>query len=174
MEFIDGVAVESGSVQAFDYSAVTKELLGSNEYYVLAGSGLPANSTLEIPPSLSDNQQALWKGDSWSVVSDYRGCTVYSDAGEMVLWSQIGDLPAGFSLQPSSRYYVVEAERKKSLLKASVDSEIAWRQDAVDAEIATAEEAAALSEWKKYRVLLMRIDTSKAPDIEWPTPPVVS
>lgn len=25
---------------------------------------------------------------------------------------------------------------------------------------------------EKYRVLLMRIDTSKAPDIEWPTPPV--
>lgn len=174
MEFIDGVAVESGSVQAFDYSAVTKELLGSNEYYVLAGSGLPANSTLEIPPSLSDNQQALWEGNSWSVVSDYRGCTVYSDAGEMVLWSQIGDLPAGFSLQPSSRYYVVEAERKKSLLKASVDSEIAWRQDAADAGMATDEETVALAEWKKYRVLLMRIDASKAPNIEWPTPPVVS
>ncbi|MBA8060821.1 tail fiber assembly protein, partial [Citrobacter sp. RHBSTW-00104] len=30
-------------------------------------------------------------------------------------------------------------------------------------------ETAALSEWKKYRVLLMRVDTSK-PD--WPTPPV--
>ncbi|MGS4547690.1 tail fiber assembly protein [Enterobacter roggenkampii] len=27
-----------------------------------------------------------------------------------------------------------------------------------------------LTEWKKYRVLLMRIDTSKAPAIEWPTP----
>ncbi|AWL54250.1 tail fiber assembly protein [Klebsiella pneumoniae] len=48
---------------------------------------------------------------------------------------------------------------------------MSWRQDAVDAGIATTEEAAALSEWKKYRVLLMRIDTSKAPDIEWPTPP---
>ncbi|EOV4147095.1 tail fiber assembly protein, partial [Yersinia enterocolitica] len=42
----------------------------------------------------------------------------------------------------------------------------------VDAGIATQEETSALSEWKKYRVLLMRVDTSKAPDIEWPTPPV--
>ncbi|TKU53879.1 tail fiber assembly protein, partial [Citrobacter sp. wls711] len=30
------------------------------------------------------------------------------------------------------------------------------------------EETAALSEWKKYRVRLMRVDTSKAPDIKWP------
>ncbi|MBW8510755.1 tail fiber assembly protein, partial [Escherichia coli] len=45
------------------------------------------------------------------------------------------------------------------------------RQDAFDAEIATAEETAALSEWKKYRVLLMRVDTSKAPDILWPPQP---
>ncbi|EOA1639273.1 tail fiber assembly protein, partial [Escherichia coli] len=25
--------------------------------------------------------------------------------------------------------------------------------------------------WKKYRVLLNRVDTSTAPDIEWPTSP---
>ncbi|MFW8068216.1 tail fiber assembly protein, partial [Klebsiella pneumoniae] len=36
---------------------------------------------------------------------------------------------------------------------------------------ARTEAAAALSEWTKSRVLPMRIDTSKAPDIEWPTPP---
>ncbi|EJR7676439.1 tail fiber assembly protein, partial [Escherichia coli] len=26
--------------------------------------------------------------------------------------------------------------------------------------------------WKKYRMLLNRVDTSTAPDIEWPTNPV--
>lgn len=63
------------------------------------------------------------------------------------------------------------AELKKTTLKSAADAEISWRQDAVDAGITTTEEAAALSEWKKYRVLLMRIDTSKAHDIEWPTLP---
>ncbi|EKK4598230.1 TPA: tail fiber assembly protein, partial [Escherichia coli] len=48
-----------------------------------------------------------------------------------------------------------------------------WRQDAVDAGIATDEETSTLTQWKKYRVLLMRVDTSTAPDIEWPTPPAV-
>lgn len=63
----------------------------------------------------------------------------------------------------------VEATAKKAHLRTVADAEIAWRQDAVDAEIATEEESAALADWKKYRVLLMRVDTAKP---EWPTPPV--
>ncbi|TXU80301.1 tail fiber assembly protein, partial [Enterobacter roggenkampii] len=47
-------------------------------------------------------------------------------------------------------------------------TEISWRQDAVDAGIATDEETAALVEWKQYRVLLMRVDITKP---VWPTPP---
>lgn len=60
------------------------------------------------------------------------------------------------------------AERQKLALKFAADSEISWRQDAVDAGIATGEETAALSEWKKYRVMLMRAETLNP---VWPTPP---
>lgn len=49
---------------------------------------------------------------------------------------------------------------------------IAPLQDAVDISIATDAEIARLAEWKRYRVALSRIDTSKAPDIEWPVMPV--
>lgn len=48
---------------------------------------------------------------------------------------------------------------------------IAPLQDAVDISIATDEETSRLSEWKRYRVALSRIDTSKAPDITWPVKP---
>ncbi|EEE2022179.1 tail fiber assembly protein, partial [Salmonella enterica subsp. enterica serovar Clackamas] len=41
-------------------------------------------------------------------------------------------------------------------------------QNAVDPGIATDDEKAQLDEWKKYRVLVNRVDTSN-PD--WPTPP---
>ncbi|EHS4736056.1 tail fiber assembly protein, partial [Salmonella enterica subsp. enterica serovar Lansing] len=41
-------------------------------------------------------------------------------------------------------------------------------QDAVELDIATSEERAQLNEWKKYRVLVNRVDTS-APD--WPDIP---
>lgn len=63
---------------------------------------------------------------------------------------------------------VAAAEQKKSALRAATDAEIAWRQDAVDAGLVAEEETAALTEWKKYRVLLMRVDTAKP---VWPTPP---
>jgi len=48
---------------------------------------------------------------------------------------------------------------------------IAPLQDAVDISIATDAEIARLAEWKRYRVELSRIDTSKAPDITWPVRP---
>jgi len=48
---------------------------------------------------------------------------------------------------------------------------IAPLQDAVDISIATDEEIARLSEWKRYRVELSRIDVTKAPDISWPEKP---
>lgn len=63
------------------------------------------------------------------------------------------------------------AENMMSALRSTADAEISWRQDAVDAGIATVEETATLVEWKKYRVLLNRVDTSKP---EWPMPPGTS
>lgn len=63
-------------------------------------------------------------------------------------------------------------EQKKAKLRSIADTEISWRQDAVDGGITTKEETAALTEWKKYRVLLTRVDTSLAPNIDLPKVPV--
>lgn len=79
--------------------------------------------------------------------------------------------PAWVDIPPLSAEVVIAmAEQKRAQLRAVADSEIAWRQDAVDAGIETEEETAALADWKKYRVLLMRVDTT-AP--VWPTQPDV-
>ncbi|MDU7134954.1 MAG: tail fiber assembly protein, partial [Enterobacteriaceae bacterium] len=42
---------------------------------------------------------------------------------------------------------------------------------AVDLDMATATESAALLAWKKYRVLVNRVDVMLAPDIDWPEQP---
>lgn len=73
--------------------------------------------------------------------------------------------------EPTTEQLIASTELKKKGLAEIASTEIAWRQDAIDAEIATEEETTALAEWKKYRVRLMRIDASKAPDIEWPILP---
>ncbi|HCL9303869.1 TPA: tail fiber assembly protein, partial [Escherichia coli] len=44
-------------------------------------------------------------------------------------------------------------------------------QTVVELEIATEEETSLLEVWKKYRVLLNRVDTSTAPDVDWPAAP---
>lgn len=64
-----------------------------------------------------------------------------------------------------------EAEAKKQALIAEAATAIAPLQDAVDLDMATSEEDAKLKEWKEYRVMLTRVDTSTAPDIIWPVKP---
>lgn len=80
--------------------------------------------------------------------------------------------PVWVDTPPPTREQLISlAEQQKNQLRKAADSEIAWLQDAVDAGIATDEETALLAGWKKYRVLLMRVDMTKAPDIEWPPLP---
>ena len=65
--------------------------------------------------------------------------------------------------------------QRDSLLAMATDK-TAPLQDAVDLDMATYEEAASLKAWKKYRVLLIRIEQQAGfPDsIEWPIFPTVS
>ena len=74
---------------------------------------------------------------------------------------------------PNQEQLIAQAVSRKNQLRSVADDEIAWLQDAVDAGIGTDEETALLAAWKTYRVQLMRVKTDAAPDIEWPTPPVV-
>lgn len=71
----------------------------------------------------------------------------------------------------SKEQLIAEAEQKKQSLLAEANNAIAPLQDAVDLGMATDEEKAQLTAWKKYRVYLNRVDTSTAPDIEWPLKP---
>lgn len=72
---------------------------------------------------------------------------------------------------PSKEEVVATANSTKARLKAVADSAIEWRQDAVDDRSASDREIADLATWRKYRIALMRVDTSKAPNIEWPVVP---
>lgn len=71
----------------------------------------------------------------------------------------------------SKEQLIAEAEQQKQSLLAEANNAIAPLQDAVDLDMATDEEKAQLTAWKKYRVLLNRVDTSLAPNIDWPEKP---
>lgn len=64
------------------------------------------------------------------------------------------------------------AAQMKAQLMAGATKQIDPLQDAVDLDMATDEEKMQLTAWRKYRVLLNRVDASTAPDITWPSIPV--
>ncbi|MGQ7145951.1 tail fiber assembly protein, partial [Escherichia sp. SS-MK2] len=80
-------------------------------------------------------------------------------------------LKCGDQLIVTKLFRIREAEETKNNLMQVASEHIAPLQDAADLEIATEEEISLLEAWKKYRVLLNRVDTSTAQDIEWPALP---
>lgn len=93
------------------------------------------------------------------------------DAGKMIAPDADGrpiliDRPA-----PTSEQLIEIANTEKEQRLNAANTTIAPLQDAVDLGMATDKEKESLEDWKKYRVLLNRVDTSTAPDIEWPVEP---
>ena len=184
----NGLAIEAGNIRCFYYCPVTGEYTGWSDEYINIGVSMPGDSTDIEPGEMVAGKVYLFTGTGWRLEEDYRGVTVYSveDKSSSVV-DYIGPVKDGFvTVTPTSPFdkwdrqkWVTDVEaqhaadvetaelRRQSLLNRA-NQEIAWQQDAVDVGIATEEETAALSEWKKYRVLLMRVDTAKP---VWPTPP---
>ncbi len=181
------------TIKIYNLLAGTNEFIGEGDAYIPPHTGLPANSTDIAPPDIPAGFVAVFNSEnkSWSLVEDHRGKTVYDVESEDALFiSELGPLPENVTwLSPDGEYQkwdgtswekdeeteklfqIREAEETKKSLMQVASEHIAPLQDAVDLEIATEEEASLLTAWKKYRVLLNRIDTSTAPDIDWPTIP---
>lgn len=123
-----------------------------------------------FPESLREQYELAgsWPDDGVKVSEDYFNSFSIAPAGKIRAAGDNG-LPVWIDVPPPSQEELIAANTKKlQSLRKVADSEISWRQDAVDAEIATDGEATELAAWKKYRVLLMRVDTSNP---EWPEKP---
>lgn len=131
--------------------------------------------------------QSLFSSATWKIIYDSAGVinSVSNDVSMLrplgMSVAEVSSLPSGFDINNgwmfngSDVFPVQEtmesAASKKSSLLAVAAAEIAPLQDAADIDIATDEELMRLMAWKKYRVMLSRIDVSKAPEIEWPEVP---
>ncbi|CAM8032678.1 TPA: tail fiber assembly protein [Escherichia coli] len=186
----DGHATNAGYIRVYHFAG-NGECLGWSDEYINIGVGLPGSSTMIPPGEPVTGMVSVFNGTTWDKQEDHRGQTVYSIADRhAVLVDYIGAIKDGFvDAAPATQFdkwdgtaWVEDvgakraadidvAARNKSVLRVVADNEIEWLQDAVDAVIATAEETALLAAWKTYRVRLMRIDTSNAPDIVWPETP---
>lgn len=87
---------------------------------------------------------------------DISGAWLYLETGEIIR---------------NHAFDIQQAEEYRTQLMAEASQKIMLLQDAFDLGIATEDELAQLKAWKTYRVLLGRVDTSKALDVEFPMIP---
>ena len=92
-------------------------------------------------------------------------------AGEVVAPNEYGQPVLVNPPEPTQAELIDQAEATKAALMVTASAAIAPLEDAGELGIATEDEVAALIRWKRYRVMLSRLDISTAPSIEWPELP---
>lgn len=189
----NGLAVVAGDIVVFNYDGSTREFLAQSTEYLPVGVSIPANACTDEPLAAKMGFVVCrtLKGDGWEYQPDHRGETVWNvRTGEEQQITKPGDYPSDTTLNPPSTPYdkwngerwvtdeaekaaadIAEATATKAALIKSAAEKIEPLQDAVELDMATEEEKSRYDAWRKYRVLLTRVDTSLAPDIDWPEPP---
>ena len=79
---------------------------GAFDYKWEVGTGIAANSTLEIPPEAQEGFVCVWNNQSWELKEDYRDKVVYStlDRSELKV-DYIGSIKEGYTLlKPSTEF----------------------------------------------------------------------
>ncbi|WP_241649679.1 tail fiber assembly protein [Rosenbergiella collisarenosi] len=187
----NGHALSAGIARIYHYDSLTGEYLGVSDETIPEGVSIPGSSTLIAPGETDAGRVWVFASGEWTLNEDHRGKTYYSTKDQQtIMIVEIGPPPPDYvALAPASQFDVwdgstwvidKEAEQKAAIDRAN--SEKAQRlqqatdtinplQDAVDLEMATDEEKTQLTAWRKYRVLLTRVDASTAPDINWPQAP---
>lgn len=188
-----GLALTAGWLTIYSIEPVHREYQQAIEEYLTQGVGLPALSYADEPPA-PENGIAIVRnlaGTMWETVPDYRGKTAYNtETRQPEIVSTLGPLSTELTLlAPSTPYdswngkrWVTDTAAQHDADVAAAQSDLVQRQrgatdsiatlqDAVDLGMATDDETVALLEWKKYRVLLSRVDVSTAPHVEWPPQP---
>ncbi|CBJ80158.1 putative CPS-53 (KpLE1) prophage; tail fiber assembly [Xenorhabdus bovienii str. Jollieti] len=91
------------------------------------------------------------------------GKMLIADDDGLPVWA---DIPP-----PTSKELQRGAESKKQHLIKIAKEKIDIFQDAVDLGLATDAEKSTLTQWRRYRVLLNRVDCAIASHIDWPEQP---
>ncbi|WP_407191920.1 tail fiber assembly protein [Citrobacter freundii] len=191
----NGFAVVEGEVVVFNFDNQTRAYLSQSTEFLPVGVGIPANACTDKPLTAKSGYVVCRnsKLTGWEYLADHRGETVWNvKTGAALEITVLGEYPANTTLyQPATPYdkwngerwvtdeaaqqaaAVATANAIKAALIYSASEQINPLQDAVDLDMATEDEKARFDAWRKYRVLLTRVDTSAAPTITWPEAPAV-
>ncbi|EOX7906997.1 tail fiber assembly protein [Escherichia coli] len=184
------VATVAGDITVFNYDSKTHEYISSSEEYLAVGVGLPANSCTDAPTEEKAGYAICRTAElsGWEYIIDHRGEDVFStETGEPVAITSLGDYPENTTTQAPATPYdswngskwvtdteaqhtadVEAAEQQKTALLADAQATISLWQTELQLGIISDEDKASLIAWINYIKAVQAVDTSTAPDIEWP------
>ncbi|MDC9607394.1 tail fiber assembly protein [Xenorhabdus griffiniae] len=187
------IATVAGNITVYNYHSETREYSSASVEFLLVGLGIPAHSCIDAPGDHKQGYAICRTADlsAWEYVADHRGETVYSiETGAAQVITALGDYPSKTApeapttpfdkwngkwwvtdIQAQRQHEQQQAESRKRHLMTQAANAIAPLQYAVDLQMATDTEQSKLTEWKRYCVLLNRVDCSTAPNIDWPKAP---
>ncbi|WGO84544.1 tail fiber assembly protein [Arsenophonus apicola] len=179
--------------KAYNYMSETHELLGPCDAYTDETHDILPFHTEKKPLDKKVGFAIVFneQNQEWEYQEDHRGLVLFdTKSGQSVTLEKLGKVPEYLTpLAPKSEFDVWDGEKwvkdvdaensaKRQRLEDikqqklyDATREIAPLQDAIDLDMATEEEKKRLIAWKKYRVLVNRIDTSTEDNIVWPEKP---
>ncbi|WP_176692870.1 tail fiber assembly protein [Photorhabdus luminescens] len=190
----NGLATKAGWLIIYHVAPYSREFIDARPEYLMEGVGLPANSYPDAPKLPDSDDMAVCRSEDkscWQIVPDYRGKTAYNkQTRAQYEINALGELPEFLTFkQPATDFdkwdgkqwvtdkYAVkdsqikQADQQRVVLLQQANETITLLQHAVDVNLASEKEKLLLLDWKKYLVLLNRIDISLSPDINWPEKP---
>lgn len=186
-----GLATMAGWATVYLCDPVTREYTRASLDNVPFGGSVVADAYLDKPElPIKSNIAIVRSADekSWLHIADYRGeKAYYTENGQLVMIDFIGELPASLTLlEPKTKFdkwngkkWFTDTEAQKSAFVAEANSEKAKRLEEAEQNIsmierkvrldmATDEEKEQLKQWEIYSINVSDINTSLAPDIDWP------
>lgn len=127
-------------------------------YYSKSAPGFYVEGISNIP----DDAQAI-SAESWQELLEGQSDDKYIDF--------TAEPPSLIPREKTVEDDIAEAEAIKAEQRLKADMVITPLNDAFDLGLATDAEISKLNAWRKFRVMLNRVDTSTAPDINWPEQP---
>lgn len=186
------IASETQEIDVSSYDNPNREFSGVFTYRAIEGCGLPPLTCFDIPverPGFAAVRNANDSG--WDYIEDHRGDIVYNtETRDEQVVSWLGAHPHNVTpLKPATQHdkwdgskwvtdtesqkaeLVAQADAIKSTLQREAEGAINPLERARSLGIATPHELDLLTEWERYSVYLMRVDTTKPDQIVWPQKP---
>lgn len=188
----NGFALESGLI-IVSVTDVDNVYVGEEEQYVSVGCGLAQYAYLDKPTITAEGNEAIVRKDGdWVIAQDFRNQVFYSkETGEAVEIKELGQVPENLTDKPKPEGFYLWQDNDWTLDKSkqhdfivsqndSLEHELLIEakekidilQDELDLEMSDDIEATekSLKAWKRYRVLLNKLDVTQE-DLIFPTKP---